>query len=44
MKTPNRTIEDVFKETRKAVQKLTNNKQTPWSSSSLTADFYFVKE
>jgi hypothetical protein len=44
MLVPNRSVEEVFKETRRAVQSLTNNQQTPWSSSSLTGDFYFLKE
>lgn len=44
MLVPDRSIEEVFKETRRAVQSLTNNQQTPWSSSSLTGDFYFLKE
>jgi len=44
MSLPGRSVEEVFKETRRAVQSLTNNKQTPWSSSSLTGDFYFLKE
>jgi TPR repeat protein len=34
-------IEEVFKRTRRNVLTATQNKQTPWESSSLTGDFYF---
>ena len=36
------SIEDVFKITRRDVAEQTNNKQVPWSSSSLIGDFYFI--
>ena len=36
------SIEDVFKNTRRDVANQTNNKQVPWSSSSLIGDFYFI--
>ena len=39
--TPNQKIEDVLKNTRKAVAGASNNSQIPWDSSSLTGDFYF---
>ncbi len=38
---PNQKIEDVLKNTRKAVATASNNQQVPWDSSSLTGDFYF---
>lgn len=41
MKMPNLSIEDVFKQVRIAVRSQTQNKQTPWESSSLTGNFYF---
>ncbi len=37
-------VEHVFKRTRVAVLNATNGAQTPWESSSLTGDFYFVPE
>ena len=37
------TIEEVFKLTRRQVAEQTNNKQIPWSSSSLLDDFYFIE-
>jgi TRAP transporter TAXI family solute receptor len=39
--TPRMSIEQVFKRTRFDVDKLTNGKQTPWESTSLTGDFSF---
>jgi len=41
MQTPNRPIEQVFKEVRRAVQEETKNQQTPWENTSLSGDFYF---
>ena len=41
---PGLNIEEVFKKTRIQVAKETRNKQIPWSSSSLTIDFYFIPE
>jgi len=35
-------IEDVFKKVRIGVMERSGNQQTPWESSSLTGDFYFV--
>ena len=35
-------IEDTFKRVRLAVNKVTDGRQTPWDSSSLTEDFRFV--
>jgi Caspase domain len=43
MRTPNLDIENVFKRVRTSVLGLTQGKQTPWESSSLTGDFYFVR-
>ena len=34
-------IEEVFKRTRREVEKLTEGEQVPWESSSLLGDFYF---
>lgn len=39
--TPNLSIEEVFKRVRISVRGLTQGKQTPWESSSLTGDFSF---
>jgi uncharacterized caspase-like protein len=36
-------IEDVFKQVRINVMKLSGNEQTPWESSSLMGDFFFKK-
>jgi len=36
-------IEDVFKEVRKNVYKLSEGKQIPWENSSIFGDFYFSK-
>ncbi len=41
MRYPNVKLEDVFKATRADVMAATGNKQVPWTSSSLTGDFYF---
>lgn len=35
-------VEQAFKRARVAVMAATNNRQTPWESSSLTGDFYFA--
>jgi hypothetical protein len=35
-------VEEVFKAVRRQVKQATNNRQTPWESSSLENDFYFV--
>lgn len=42
MTTPGLSIERVFKQVRLAVIEETGGQQTPWESSSLTGDFYFV--
>jgi len=42
MRENNQPIEQVFKRTRIAVMAMTSSRQTPWESSSLTGDFYFV--
>jgi hypothetical protein len=41
MQAPNKPIEQVFKEVRRAVQDETKNQQTPWENTSLSGDFYF---
>jgi len=41
MQQPNKPIEQVFKEVRRAVQIDTKNQQTPWENTSLSGDFYF---
>jgi TonB family protein len=41
MQLPNKPIEQVFKEVRRAVQDETKNQQTPWENTSLSGDFYF---
>ena len=41
MKSPNKPIEQVFKEVRRAVQEETKNQQTPWENTSLSGDFFF---
>jgi len=40
--TPGITLEQVFKNTRKAVQAETESRQTPWETSSITGDFFFI--
>lgn len=40
---PGQTIESVLKRVRVDVIQETNERQIPWESSSLTGDFYFVK-
>ncbi len=42
LRTPGLKIEDVFKHVRATVRQETGGKQTPWESSSLEGDFYFV--
>ena len=39
---PGLKVEEVFKRVRVAVEATTNGDQTPWESSSLRGDFYFV--
>jgi len=41
MQAPNKPIEQVFKDVRRAVQDETKNQQTPWENTSLSGDFYF---
>jgi len=41
LSTPGNVIEDVFKEVRRNVYKLSNQQQTPWENSSIFDDFYF---
>ncbi|MFD2571163.1 caspase domain-containing protein [Spirosoma soli] len=41
---PDLSIESVFKQVRLEVMKQSNSKQTPWDSSSLTGDFYFLRK
>ena len=44
MQVPGLTIERVFKKVRLEVHQSTKETQTPWESSSLTGDFYFLNE
>jgi hypothetical protein len=39
---PGRIMESMFKAVREAVQRETNDQQTPWETSSVTGDFYFA--
>lgn len=43
MRMPGVTVEEIFKRTRISVRDKTQGKQTPWESSSLTGDFYFMR-
>ena len=43
MRTSGLGIEDVFKRVRISVRAATQQKQTPWESSSLVGDFYFTR-
>jgi len=38
------TIEKAFKTARQSVLKVTHNQQVPWETSSITGDFYFLKQ
>ena len=42
MQRPGLTIENVFKQVRSRVFQETNGKQVPWTSSSITGDFFFL--
>jgi hypothetical protein len=42
MRTPGRTLEQVFKQVRINVSNDTSGHQVPWEESSLTGDFYFT--
>ncbi len=42
LKTPGLSIEEVFKKVLQGVEAETNDKQTPWTSSSFSGDFYFI--
>ena len=44
MRTPGRKIEDVLKETRKAVTEESGGRQVPWYNSSLVGDFLFLEQ
>jgi uncharacterized caspase-like protein len=41
MKTPGLSLEDVFKQVRRAVRKKTSDRQVPWEVTSLEGVFYF---
>ena len=41
IRTPGLTIEEVFKNVRKDVSRVTRDAQMPWESSSMTGEFYF---
>lgn len=42
--TPNLTIEQIFKRVRNDVEQKSGNKQTPWESTSLKGEFYFLRK
>jgi hypothetical protein len=42
MRTPGLKVEEVFKRVRTDVERLSDNAQVPWESSSLKGDFYFA--
>ena len=42
LQTPGMPIEQVFKRVLQGVERDTNGRQTPWTSSSFSGDFYFV--
>lgn len=42
LKLPGLKVEDVFKQVRIRVQRMSQGAQVPWESSSLTGDFYFT--
>jgi hypothetical protein len=42
LQTPGLPVEQVFKRVLQGVERETNGKQTPWTSSSFSGDFYFV--
>lgn len=44
MQTPGLPVEQVFKRVLRGVEQDTNGKQSPWTSSSFSGDFYFVPE
>ena len=44
MQTPGLPVEQVFKRVLRGVEQETNGKQSPWTSSSFSGDFYFVQE
>lgn len=41
---PNITLEEMFKKVRATVMRQSENRQTPWESTSLTGSFYFNKK
>jgi uncharacterized caspase-like protein len=44
MQVPNLILEDVFKNVRSEIEKISDGKQTPWESTSLKGSFYFLRE
>lgn len=44
IKTPNITIEQMFKRVRSTIMDWSANQQVPWESTSLRGDFYFTQE
>lgn len=44
IKTPNMSIEEIFKKVRTGVIENSGGKQTPWESTSLTGDFFFKRQ
>lgn len=41
---PNLILEDVFKNVRSEIEKISDGRQTPWESTSLKGSFYFLRE
>jgi uncharacterized caspase-like protein len=39
---PGLQIEEVFKNVRSEIEKISDKKQTPWESTSLKGSFYFI--
>lgn len=44
MQVPNMVLEDVFKNVRSEIEKISGGKQTPWESTSLKGSFFFIRE
>lgn len=44
LQTPNQTIIQLFQQVRAEVVRVSNRKQIPWESTSLTGDFYFQRK
>ena len=44
MQVPNLILEDIFKNVRSEIEKVSDGKQTPWESTSLKGSFYFIRD